>query len=184
MRRRPRHVALRRRPSLEVPPANALGPGRVRRQAQGLGSVCAANACGPLPMRRCSPPHGARCSPGLAARYLASQLEHHFAVSEIETRFRKRQNRKETKSFNLYRAESARLFVPWKRARAFVREFSVQIRCFLDVDRSAVRRLAVRSTERVQRQRPTGVFMLMYARVRTKTRGNPDRGTRLPATKP
>ena len=31
--------------------------------------------------------------------------------------------------------------------------------------------------------RPPGVCMLMHARARTKTRGNPDRGTRVPATK-
>jgi hypothetical protein len=38
-------------------------------------------------------------------------------------------------------------------------------------------------TERVQLQRPPSICMLMLARARTKTRGNPDRGTRVPATK-
>ena len=38
--------------------------------------------------------------------------------------------------------------------------------------------------ERVQMHRPPGVCMLMHARVRTKTRGNPDRGTRVHTTSP
>ena len=41
----------------------------------------------------------------------------------------------------------------------------------------------VERTERVQLQRPPSICMLMLARARTKTRGNPDRGTCVPATK-
>ena len=37
--------------------------------------------------------------------------------------------------------------------------------------------------ELVQMHRPPGVCMLMYARALSKTRGNPDRGTRMPGTK-
>ena len=37
--------------------------------------------------------------------------------------------------------------------------------------------------ERVQMHRPSGVCMLMHARAQSKTRGNPDRGTRVPGTK-
>ena len=62
----------------------------------------------------------------------------------------------------------------------------------LDVDRSNGCRTrgecwaaagCVERTERVQLQRPPSICMLMHARARTKTRGNPDRGTRVPATK-
>ena len=38
-------------------------------------------------------------------------------------------------------------------------------------------------TERVHLQRPPDVCMLIHARARTKTRGNPDPGTRVPSTK-
>ena len=62
----------------------------------------------------------------------------------------------------------------------------------LDVDRSNGCRTrgecwaaagCVERTERVQLQRPPSICMLMHARARTKTPGNPDRGTRVPATK-
>ena len=41
----------------------------------------------------------------------------------------------------------------------------------------------VKHTERVQLQYPSGAPVCMPARTRTKTRGNPDRGARVPATK-
>ncbi len=62
----------------------------------------------------------------------------------------------------------------------------------LDVDRSNGCRTrgecwaaagCVELTERVQLQRPPSICMLMHARAGTKTRGNPDRVTHVPATK-
>ena len=41
----------------------------------------------------------------------------------------------------------------------------------------------VKHTERVQLQNPSGAPVCMSARTWTKTRGNPDRGARVPATK-
>jgi hypothetical protein len=43
--------------------------------------------------------------------------------------------------------------------------------------------VCVDRTDRMQLQRPPSVCMLMYVREQTKTRGNPDRDTRVPATK-
>lgn len=42
----------------------------------------------------------------------------------------------------------------------------------------------VERSERVQLQYPSGAPVCMPARTRTKTRGNPDRGASVPATKP
>ena len=51
-------------------------------------------------------------------------------------------------------------------------QYSPRVRCWEEA-------VCVERTELVQLQRPPNVCMLVHARVRTKTRGNPDRGMRV-----